>query len=108
MMWVCGQKRDYDGWANEGNDGWSYEEMLPYIMATEKNVDESKDPAYHGTKGAITVCTNDYIDKFKDALIKGYNALGYKTLTDINSGKYNGYVDIQSTIKNGERSTAYQ
>lgn len=109
MMYVCGQDRDYDGWRDLGNPGWGYSDMRPLIMKNENNLDSSKNRAYHGVGGPLTVSTNVYVDSFKDALISGYKELNYQTLSDINSGQsYNGYVDVQSTIKNGERCSAYQ
>jgi choline dehydrogenase-like flavoprotein len=37
MLYVRGNKKDYDRWAAEGNYGWSYEEVLPYFKKSEDN-----------------------------------------------------------------------
>ncbi|KAK1120125.1 hypothetical protein K0M31_012849 [Melipona bicolor] len=39
MMYVRGNSRDYNEWAEAGNYGWSYEEVLPYFLKSENNLD---------------------------------------------------------------------
>lgn len=40
-MYVRGNKKDYDQWAEEGAKGWSYEDVLPYFKKMEDNRDEN-------------------------------------------------------------------
>lgn len=56
MLYVRGNRRDYDNWASMGNDGWSYEEVLPYFMKSQdqRNPYLAKNK-YHGTGGYLTV-----------------------------------------------------
>lgn len=56
MLYIRGNKRDYDRWAEEGNPGWSYEEVLPYFKKSEDmRIDDLRDDYYHGKDGYLTV-----------------------------------------------------
>lgn len=51
MLYIRGNKRDYDHWVAQGNDGWSYEEVLPYFKKSEdqRNPYLAKSTKYHAT-----------------------------------------------------------
>ena len=53
MLYVRGHRWDYDHWAELGNDGWSYDEVLPYFKKAEHN--EEHDDEYHGQGGPLNV-----------------------------------------------------
>ncbi|MDQ4107276.1 MAG: GMC family oxidoreductase N-terminal domain-containing protein [Actinomycetota bacterium] len=53
MMHVRGNRRDFDGWAQLGNQGWSYEEVLPYFKKSETY--HGPMSPYHGDNGPISV-----------------------------------------------------
>ncbi len=58
LIYVRGQAQDYDSWAQAGNRGWSYDDVLPYFRKAERK--SGGDPAYRGTDGPLTV------DEFAD------------------------------------------
>ena len=53
MVYIRGAREDYDGWRDAGNDGWGYDEMLPYFKRSEDN--ERGESEYHGAGGPLTV-----------------------------------------------------
>lgn len=56
MLYVRGNRRDYDHWSELGNEGWDYESVLPYFVSSEDNrIDELADSPYHGQGGPLTV-----------------------------------------------------
>ena len=79
MLYVRGNRRDYDRWAEMGNTGWSYEDVLPYFIKSEDN----KNPKYAGTKyhgigGYLTVGEAPYKTPLAEAFIKAGEELGYE------------------------------
>ena len=53
MLYLRGNRLDYDHWSYLGNYGWSYQEVLPYFIAAENN--ELGSSTYHGVNGPLTV-----------------------------------------------------
>ena len=79
MLYVRGNRRDYDRWASMGNTGWSYDDVLPYFIKSEDN----KNPQYaatkyHGTGGYLTVEEAPYRTPLADAFIQSGQELGYE------------------------------
>lgn len=108
-MYVCGTDRDYDSWAAFGNTGWDYESIHPYIKKSENNLDSNLvQNGYHGIGGPLSVSTYTNPESYSPIVRAAFNELGYKTLQDYNARQYNGYVEVQATVKRGERSSAYQ
>lgn len=56
MLYIRGNKRDYDRWESLGNEGWGYEDVLPYFKKSEDmKIEELKNDQYHGTGGYLSV-----------------------------------------------------
>ena len=65
MIYMRGNRRDYDGWAEMGNYGWDYEEVLHYFLKSEDNEDDDilqQNPKYHHKNGYQTVEEFPYQD----------------------------------------------
>ena len=54
MIYVRGNRLDYDAWAAAGCDGWGYDDVLPYFKRSEDN--ERGEDQFHGAGGPLTVC----------------------------------------------------
>ncbi|XP_067015417.1 glucose dehydrogenase [FAD, quinone] [Anabrus simplex] len=105
MIYMRGHPSDYDRWAMDGNEGWSFEEVLPYFKKSERNEDEDilkQSPHYHGKKGYQTVERFPYQDKNVHPLIEAWKELGYPE-TDQNGEDQIGVMNMQSTSRHGER-----
>lgn len=109
MMYICGQRQDYDKWNASGATGWDSESLKPYFKKLENNTDPSRSSDSHGFNGPITVSTYANVEEsFYNTLVAGFAALGLQNGSDYNAGNYTGYVDVQGTVRNGERCSAYQ
>lgn len=106
MLYVRGNQRDYDRWAHEeGAEGWSWYDVLPYFLRAENMSDQQLGANfYHSTKGLQTVSCVDHscIRPASAAFIEAGKQLGYRT------GDYNGATQAlfalpQTTIRNGLR-----
>lgn len=54
MIYIRGNRRDFDRWEAAGNDGWGYESVLPYFRKAERN--DRGANHYHGADGPLAVC----------------------------------------------------
>ncbi|AHG65710.1 GMC family oxidoreductase [Advenella mimigardefordensis] len=105
LIYIRGQKEDYDHWEALGNPGWSWEACLPYFRKLENN-DLGAGPT-HGTEGPLNATSIPKRHELVDALIGAANSLGIPTRKDFNTGDQRGVGYYQLTTRNGRRcSTA--
>ncbi|XP_066258130.1 glucose dehydrogenase [FAD, quinone] [Euwallacea similis] len=108
MLYIRGNRRDYDRWANFGNEGWSYKEVLPYFKKSEdqRNPYLAKDTKYHSTGGYQTVQDSPYNTPLGIAFLEAGQEMGYD-VRDVNGEKQTGFALWQLTMRRGARcSTA--
>lgn len=106
MAYYRGPARDYDDWAEMGNRGWGYRDLLPYFLRSEDNP-EYPDSPYHNVGGPMRVSfvprTNPLCEAFNTAMAD----LGFPHCKDFNVPEPEGYGYRQGTIHDGKRvSTA--
>jgi len=107
MVYNRGQAADFDGWAQAGNPGWGYSDILPYFRKTEQRVGQHIDPQYRGTQGRLRVITAQWPNKLEDAFIEAAMNCGHPLNPDYNGAEQEGVGQYQSAIWHGWRvSTA--
>lgn len=101
MLYVRGNARDYDGWAQLGCTGWSYEDVLPYFKKSENR--ETGGDQYRGSGGLLNVA--DLTEKYEllDAIIQAGTEAGYPANADYNGASQEGFGYFQLTQVNGVR-----
>ena len=107
MVFVRGQSQDYDTWAQFGNRGWSYREVLPIFRDMESYQGDADDE-YRGRGGPLKVTESNESGPIYSALIKAAAEVGIAYTRDYNGAKQDGIGMTQATIRNGRRmSTAF-
>ena len=103
MVYIRGHKWDYDHWASLGNDGWSYEEVLPYFIKSEHN--EAFENKYHGKNGPLNVSQLRHDNPFTRYFVEA-GSKHHKINDDFNGSDQEGVGVYQVTQKNGKRCSA--
>ena len=113
MLYIRGQADDYNHWAQRGNPGWSYDDVLPYFLKAEhseilsdagqRDKTEQLDAAYHNTGGPLHV--SDLRNKYEilDKLTDAAESCGYPRNPDFNGASQEGFGYYQVTMKGGKR-----
>jgi choline dehydrogenase-like flavoprotein len=104
MVYIRGNRADYDHWASLGNVGWSYTDVLPYFRRAEDNshfVDE-----YHGQGGPLGVSNLQTDNPIPQIYLEAARQVGYPITNDFNGARQDGIGLYQVTQKNGERCSA--
>jgi len=105
MIYNRGQPADFDHWAQRGNRGWGYADILPYFKRTEKRIGAgAKD--IHGREGEIPVTDMDYFHPICEAFIDGIAGTGVPRNKDYNDGMQEGVGYFQRAIHNGWRRSS--
>ncbi|MBB6306956.1 GMC family oxidoreductase [Xanthobacter tagetidis] len=105
LIVVRGQKEDYDGWAQNGADGWSYDDVLPYFVKLEDNARFAGDPL-HGTGGPVTISSIPRKHELIEVIKASAKKLGVPETEDFNGAAQEGVGYYQLTTRNGLRVSA--
>ena len=108
MIYVRGNRHDYDRWAQMGLSGWSYDEVLPAFRRSEEHVE--RDGAFHGTGGELTVCRARGANPLFDVFVEAGRQAGHPVNDDFNGAEQQGIGRYDFTIRRGKRcsvSTAF-
>jgi choline dehydrogenase len=105
MAYVRGNREDFNEWAALGNEGWSYEEVLPYFKKSENN--EQYGEPFHGEEGPLNITHSKQPSLLAEVFIEACGQCGIPRNDDQNGAEQEGAGLLQFTIKKNRRhSTA--
>ncbi|MEO6677778.1 MAG: choline dehydrogenase [Pseudomonas sp.] len=101
MVYIRGHARDYDGWAEQGCIGWSYQEVLPYFKRAQTHADGADD--YRGASGHLHVTPGDTQTTLCVAFLAAGAEAGYGLSNDLNGYRQEAFGPVDRTTRNGRR-----
>ncbi|MFN0183240.1 MAG: GMC family oxidoreductase [Aquabacterium sp.] len=101
LIYIRGQREDYDHWAALGNAGWGYDDVLPYFRRSEAN--QRGAGAFHGGDGALRVSDIGARHELVEAFIAGAGQLGVPRNDDFNGATQEGAGYYQLNTHRGLR-----
>lgn len=105
MIYVRGQQHDFDDWEGRGNQGWSYQDLLPYFKKLETHPQGENEQ--HGGSGKINITPmRDQAHPICQEYLQGCRELGYQVLDDLNDPHANGAGIYDINTKNGQRCSS--
>src|SRR5215471_639062 len=104
MLYIRGNRKDYDGWQELGNPGWSYSQVLPYF---KKSQNQERGPSdYHGIGGPLNVSNLRSVNPLSEAFVEAAEQTGFARNPDFNAESQEGFGFYQVTQRNGRRHSA--
>jgi choline dehydrogenase len=103
LVYIRGQREDFDEWARLGNAGWGFDDVLPYFKKAEDQ--QRGADAYHGTGGPLPVTDLPDRHELADAYIAAAGEIGIPRNDDFNGAQQEGAGYFQSTARNGRRAS---
>ena len=105
LVYIRGQREDFDTWRQMGNTGWAFDDVLPYFKRSEDQQHGEND--VHGAGGPLSVSDQTETHPICDAFIEAGQQVGIPYNHDFNAGSQEGMGYFQTTSRNGLRcSTA--
>lgn len=103
MIYIRGNRRDYDAWQEMGNEGWGFESVLPYFKKSQNQVQGQSD--YHGQDGPLNVMDLRSPNALSRAFVEAAVELGFAYNPDFNGAEQDGFGLYQVTQKRGTRQS---
>ncbi len=103
MIYIRGNKEDYNEWAALGNPGWSYNEVLPYFKKSEDQ--QRGENEYHGKGGLLSVSDPISPNFMSHLFLQASQEMQYPLNADFNAEKQEGFGMFQRTVKKGRRAS---
>ncbi len=103
MVYIRGNRADFDEWAAMGADGWGYDDVLPYFKRSEDN--ERGEDAFHGAGGPLPVRESRAMSPIADVFVEAAAQAGHERNPDFNGARQEGFGRYQTTQRNGMRAS---
>jgi len=104
LLYVRGQREDYDRWCQRGNVGWGYDDVLPYFKKAENQQRGADD--YHGVGGPLSVSDWRHTDPLSEAFVRAAVETGIPFNPDFNGAAQEGAGYFQTTTRRGRRASS--
>jgi choline dehydrogenase len=104
MVYIRGNRADYDGWGAAGCAGWGFDDLLPYFIRAEDN--ERGASALHGAGGPLSVSEDRAPNPITDAFLEACGQAGLPANEDFNGPEQDGFGRYQRTQRDGRRCSA--
>lgn len=104
MLYVRGNRGDYDTWRDLGNKGWGYDDVLPYFKVQERN--ERLAGPYHGVAGELNVADQVQHNPMSNAFVRAAQEAGIPFTADPNGAEQQGVFYHQVTQRRARRESA--
>ncbi len=108
MIYMRGDRTDYDGWEQAGAQGWSWDDVLPYFLRAEDHADGAN--AFHGEGGPLHVerIPEEHRHPLASAFVAAGVQAGFAPTDDFNRESLEGVGFNHTTTKDGRRHSAWQ
>ncbi|WP_244446344.1 GMC family oxidoreductase [Devosia riboflavina] len=103
QVYVRGNPSDFDGWAQMGNKGWSYADVLPYFVRSENNQD--RQGPFHGQEGPLRVTRGTMDNPLFDAFVQAGLQAGHPLADDFNGASQDGFGRFDFNVYRGRRQS---
>ena len=104
MIYIRGNRADYDQWRDLGNRGWGYSDVLPYFKKAENQ--EHGASEYHGSSGPLCVSDLRTVNPLSEAFVAAGEESGFRRNPDFNAASQEGFGFYQVTQSKGKRHSA--
>ena len=101
MVYIRGNRADFDEWAAMGAEGWCYDDVLPYFKRSEDN--ERGEDQFHGVGGPLPVREGRAMNPIADVFVEAATQAGHERNPDFNGARQEGFGRYQTTQENGMR-----
>ncbi|UCH48819.1 MAG: choline dehydrogenase [Betaproteobacteria bacterium] len=104
LVYVRGQREDFDEWARLGNAGWGFDDVLPYFRKSEAFQRGAN--TYHGGEGPLAVSELPDKHVLCDSFIEAATSIGIARNDDFNGEQQGGAGYYHATARNGRRASS--